>query len=31
MKADSIKKTDDVGFTLSKANQTNNCYVHILP
>ena len=31
MKADSISKTDDVGFTLSKSNTTNSCYVHVLP
>lgn len=31
MTADSIKKTDDVGFTLKKSNQTNSCFVHILP
>jgi hypothetical protein len=31
MKADSIKKTDEVGFTLSKANKTNSCYVHQVP
>jgi hypothetical protein len=31
MKADSISKTDDVGFTLNKSNQTNSCYVHTLP
>jgi hypothetical protein len=31
MEADSIKKTDEVGFTLSKSNKTNTCYVHILP
>jgi hypothetical protein len=31
MEAESIKKTDEVGFTLSKANKTNSCYVHILP
>ncbi len=31
MKADSIKKTDEVGFTLSKANATNSCYVHAVP
>lgn len=31
MKADSIKKTDQVGFTLSNANKTNSCYVHVLP
>ena len=31
MKADSISKTDDVGFTLSKSNQTNSCFVHELP
>jgi hypothetical protein len=32
MTADSIKKkTDEVGFTLSKANKTNSCYVHEVP
>ena len=31
MEADSIKKTDEVGFTLSKSNKTNSCYQHILP
>ena len=31
MHADSITKTDDVGFTLNKANKTNSCYVHVLP
>jgi hypothetical protein len=31
MKADSVKKTDEVGFTLSKADKTNSCYIHILP
>ncbi|MBI3864086.1 MAG: hypothetical protein HY290_19560, partial [Planctomycetia bacterium] len=31
MTADSIKKTDDVGFTLAKSNQTNSCYVHVVP
>jgi len=31
MKADSIQKTDEVGFTLSKADRINSCYVHLLP
>jgi hypothetical protein len=31
MEADSVSKTDDVGFTLSKSNKTNNCYVHVVP
>jgi len=31
MEADSIKKTDEVGFTLNKANKTNSCFDHILP
>jgi hypothetical protein len=31
MKADSISKTDDVGFTLNKSNRTNSCYVHQVP
>jgi hypothetical protein len=31
MEAVSIKKTDEVGFTLSKSNKTNCCYVHIVP
>ncbi len=31
MKAYSIQKTDEVGFTLSEWNQTGNCYTHLLP
>jgi hypothetical protein len=31
MKADSVKKTDEVGFTLTTANKTNTCYVHEVP
>jgi hypothetical protein len=31
MQADSVRKTDEVGFTLSKSNSTNSCYVHELP
>jgi len=31
MEAESISKTDDVGFTLNKANEENSCYAHILP
>ena len=31
MEADSVKTTDEVGFTLSKSNKTNSCYVHVLP
>lgn len=31
MEADSVKKTDQVGYTLSTAESTNDCYVHLLP
>lgn len=31
MTADSIKKTDEVGFMLSKGEQDNSCYVHEVP
>lgn len=31
MTADSVQKTDEVGFTLSKSNRTNTCYVHEVP
>jgi hypothetical protein len=31
MEADSIQKTDEVGYTLSKSNRTRGCYIHILP
>jgi hypothetical protein len=31
MEADSIKNTDEVGFTLSKSNKSGKCYEHILP
>jgi hypothetical protein len=31
MQADSVKTTDEVGFTLSKSNKTNSCYVHVVP
>jgi len=31
MDADSVQKTDEVGFTLSQSNKTNSCYVHVLP
>jgi hypothetical protein len=31
MTADSVKKTDEVGFTLSKANKSNSCYIHEVP
>ena len=31
MEAESVKKTDEVGFTLSKSNRTNSCYEHVLP
>lgn len=31
MKADSIRKTDEVGFTMSHADKTNSCYVHHVP
>lgn len=31
MKADSIKNTDEVGFTMSKSDKTKSCYVHMVP
>jgi hypothetical protein len=31
MKADSLAKTDNVGYTLSKANRTKKCFVHLVP
>jgi len=31
MEAESVQKTDEVGFTLSKSNRTNSCYVHMVP
>jgi hypothetical protein len=31
MESDSVTKTDEVGFTLTKSNKTNSCYQHVLP
>ncbi len=31
MEADSVQKTDEVGFTLTKSNRTNSCYPHVVP
>jgi hypothetical protein len=31
IEAESVKNTDEVGFTLTKSNKTNSCYVHIVP
>ena len=31
MTADSISKTDEVGFTKTKADDTGDCYVHLVP
>ena len=31
MKADTKAQTDEVGFTLSHSDETNSCYLHILP
>ena len=31
MASDSKQKTDQVGFTLAKADKTGSCYIHQIP